>query len=86
MAMFGKPLWRQKRDSTVPQDAIAPPATMAATLPEPTPDERRNGWTAQALAKFRAEADRATDAFLFAGMWGRERPSSCDTDYQVFGR
>ena len=81
MAMFGKPLWRQKRDSTVPEAITAP-----ANLPEPTPDERRNGWTPETLAKFRAEANRATDAFLFAGMFGRERPSSCDTDYSVFGR
>ena len=82
MAMFGKPLWRQKRDSTVPQDAIAPPAN----LPEPTPEERRNGWTPETLAKYRAEADRATDARLFAGMFGRNRPTTYDTDYPVFGR
>ena len=80
MAIFGLPLWRRKRDSVTPSSVTAP-----VDLPELTPEEIRNGWSRETLAKCRAEMDRASAQRIAASMQRRSRPATCDTDYPVFG-
>ena len=79
MAIFGIPLWRRKRDSVTSVGVTAP-----VDLPELTPEEIRNGWTREALAKYRAEMDRASANRIAASMQRRYRPTSCDTNYPGF--
>ena len=83
MAIFGIPLWRRKRDPVTP-----PGVTVPGDLPELTPEEIRNGWTAVALKKYRAEADELASDRIMASMERRQhsQPTTCDTDYPVFGR
>ena len=80
MAIFGIPLWRRKRDSVTLVGATVP-----VDLPELTPEEIRNGWTREALAKCQAEMDRASANRMAASMQRRYRPAECDSGYPVFG-
>ena len=64
---------------------VALPAAASAELPEQTPEEIKNGWTREALAKYRAEMDRASANRIAASMQRRHRPATCDTDYPVSG-
>ncbi len=64
---------------------VAQPAAASAELPELTPEEIKNGWTREALAKYRAEMDRASANRIAASMQHWDRPTTCDTDYDVFG-
>ena len=64
---------------------IAPLAAAPTDLPELTPEEIKNGWTPEALAKYRAEMDRASANRMAASMQRRSRPATCNTDYPVFG-
>ena len=81
MAIFGIPWWWQKREPVTPTSATAP-----VDLPELTREEARNGWSRAALAKYRAEMDRASANRIEASMQRWSRPTTCDTDYPVFGR
>ena len=59
---------------------LAPLAVAPADLPELTREEIRNGWTPEALAKYRAEMDRASANRIAASMQRRYRPATCDAD------
>lgn len=81
MALFGIPQWWRKREKVTPTSVSVP-----ADLPELLPEEIRNGWSREALAKYRAEMDRASANRIAASMQRWHRPTTCDTDYSVFGR
>ena len=83
MAIFSMPRWWRKREPVTPTSATAP-----TDLPELTPEEIRNGWTREALARYRLEMDVSFNAraWTLIGRRSNRNPASARIDYPVFGR
>ncbi len=67
---FGLPPWlKRAKDATRALVKYDPPPAV-----DLTDVEEKNGWTAETLAKYRAESDARAMAFVAASMEGRLRP------------
>ena len=58
------------------------PGVAAANLPVLTPEELKNGWTPERLARYRMERDRAAYSRLF--MPTKQRPQRTAQKYDPF--
>ncbi len=82
---FGLPPWLKRTSGAAesePQQAEAP----APELIEPTEEEAKNGWTAEALTAYVAERSRAQDGIImFDPKYRRRaRPRWANSRYSLF--
>ncbi len=71
---FGLPPWLRRAKGATVEAARALVKYKPPPAAEPTDEETLNGWTPEALAEYRKEADDHAMAVVAASMEGRLRP------------